>query len=69
MNWNFWDAEAALVSCASIKNDVEIWGLIYAPSATIEVYGDAVIYGAISAKRVDLYGSARVIYDSALRGD
>jgi hypothetical protein len=51
----------------TLKAKSESLGAIYAPNATITIMADGDIYGAISAKSVELKSGGNFYYDKALR--
>ena len=51
----------------TITGSTGFYGALYGPLATINVSGNADVYGAIVAKQVNLTGSAELHYDEALQ--
>lgn len=49
----------------TIVGSTEFYGTLYAPKATINISGDAEIYGSIVAKTVNITGNAEIHYDEA----
>ena len=50
----------------SMSGTTEFYGGLYAPSAHIDVGGDALIYGSIIARTVGVSGDAQIHYDESL---
>lgn len=50
----------------TITGSTGFYGGIYAPDATINITGNADVYGSIIAKQVNLTGSATIHYDEAM---
>ncbi len=51
-----------------VKSSAEFTGVIYAPTAEVEIQDDAVFFGAVVADEVDVEDDAVFLYDTALRG-
>lgn len=56
----------ATLEQGTITGSTEFYGAIYAPDATINISGNADIFGSVIAKQVDVTGSARIHYDEAM---
>jgi hypothetical protein len=52
---------------ASFTGNSDFYGTIYAPNASLELKGGAVVYGAVSAKNVTDSGNVTVHYDLTLQ--
>lgn len=57
-------AEATLEQTISGNN--AFYGAIYGPQATFEIQGNAIIYGSVIARQVNVSGSAEIHYDKAM---
>lgn len=51
---------------SSLTGTTQFYGGLYAPNATIEIGGDARIFGSVIAQRVDVPGNAQIHYDESL---
>ena len=56
----------ATIEQGEITGSNLFYGAIYGPQATINITGNAEVYGAIIADRVNLSGSAEIHYDEAV---
>ena len=56
----------ATIEEGTITGSNKFYGAIYGPQATINITGNAEVYGAIIADRVNLTGSAEIHYDEAV---
>lgn len=56
----------ATIEEGTITGSNKFYGAIYGPQATINITGNAEVYGAIIADRVNLMGSAVIHYDEAV---
>jgi len=56
----------ATIEQGTITGSNLFYGAIYGPQATINITGNAKVYGAIIADRVNLTGSAEIHYDEAV---
>jgi len=59
-------ASTATLEQGTITGSTEFYGAIYGPSATMNIQGNAKVFGSIIAKTVNLTGSAEIHYDTAL---
>lgn len=50
----------------SIEGDANMYAAMYGPDASINIEGDAVIYGSVIGNRVEMSGDAVLHYDEAL---
>ncbi len=57
---------AATLEQGTITGSTNFYGGLYGPDATINITGNAAVYGSIVANRVNLTGSAEIHYDQAL---
>ena len=51
---------------SSLTGSTVFYGGLYAPSATINVSGNAQVFGSVVAQAVDVSGDAQVHYDQAI---
>jgi hypothetical protein len=56
----------ATIEQGSITGSTEFYGAIYAPESTINITGNANVFGSIIAERINMTGSAAIHYDEAL---
>jgi len=49
-----------------LTGNTEFYGGLYAPTATINISGNAEVFGSVVAKTVKVSGNAKVHYDEAL---
>ncbi|MBI3324847.1 MAG: hypothetical protein HYZ92_06165 [Candidatus Omnitrophica bacterium] len=51
---------------SNLTGSTQFYGGLYAPTATIDISGNAEVFGSVIARRVDVSGSANVHYDEAM---
>ena len=56
----------ATLEQGTITGSTQFYGALYGPDATINISGNAKIFGSIAAKKVDVTGSAEIHYDKSL---
>ncbi|MBI4342235.1 MAG: hypothetical protein HY599_02585 [Candidatus Omnitrophica bacterium] len=57
----------ATIEQGTITGSTGFYGALYAPDSTINVTGNAEVYGSIIAERVNVSGSAAIHYDESLQ--